>query len=145
MTKTEALAILAAIDQREIDGVNIEQGLQLAVNTYVDNLLSQNPNIKIPKLKWEFEKKSNNLITAFQHALKNKIKILNNKVVPKVIEEKEEDKTILSEVCKILKVTPQNLNHLLRNHKEIKVIEVSSRKRYLTKSEIEKLKKLGRK
>ena len=46
MTKTEALAILAAIHQREINGVNIEQGLQLAVNTYVDNLLSQNQNLK---------------------------------------------------------------------------------------------------
>ena len=145
MTKTEALAILAAIHQREINGVNIEQGLQLAVNTYVDNLLSQNQNLKIPTLKWEFEKKLNNLMTAFQHALKNKIKTINLKITPKVIETKEEDKFILSEVCKLLKMTPQNLNHLLRSHQEIKVIEVSARKRYLTKSEIEKLKKVGRK
>jgi hypothetical protein len=147
MTKTEALVILAAIQQREINGINIEQGLQLAVDSYIDNLLKENTTKTLRTIEWEFEKKLGNFETAFRHALKNKLKILRSKSDFKIIKTEiaNEEKYIISKVAEKLEMTPQNLNSILSNHPEIKVIEVSARKRYLTKSEIEKVKRVGRK
>lgn len=147
MTKTEAVNILAAIHQRDTEGYTVEQGLQLAVNSYIDDLVQHNPNLKLSNLQWDFDKKSNNLIKSFQQALRNKIKTINKKSTTSEIINvvKQEDRIILSEVCSMLEMTQQNLNHLLRTHTEINVITISPRKRYMVKSEIEKLKKIGKK
>lgn len=147
MTKTEAVNILAAIHQRDTEGYTVEQGLQLAVNSYIDDLVQHNPNLKLSNLQWDFDKKSNNLIKSFQQALRNKIKTINREITKREIpkEAPKEERIILSKVCKILDMSPQNLSHHLRNHPEINVIVVSPRKRYLTKSEIEKVRIIGKK
>jgi len=147
MTKAQAEAILNEIHIRDANKVHIEQGLQLAVDTYVENLLKKDPKLNWSTILHQFDRKTDNLTRAFLHAMRHKWKkirsIKENQAIPK--ETKTEEKFILSEVCKMLEMTPQNLNHLLRKHTDIKVIEVSARKRYMTKSEIAKVKKIGRK
>lgn len=146
MTRSQAQAILDEILVRDFTKRDVEQGLQLAVDHYVEEILKQHPRPKLNSVQWEFDKKSENLTRTFQQALRNKLKKIRSQKetqdIPK--EMVKEEKFILSEVCKMLEMTPQNLNHLLRNHTDIKVVEISSRKRYLTKSEIEKVKKIGR-
>src|SRR5579863_7533771 len=99
MTKIQAEAILNEIHLRSSDKVNIEQGVQLAVNNYVDNALKLNP-----KWTWgetrQFDKRSENMIKAFQHALRNKLKEIRIEKAAQSIPKQGvvEEKFILSEV-----------------------------------------------
>ena len=53
-----------------------------------------------------------------------------------------EEEYLIPECALKLNMTSQNLKAILRNHSEINVFQLSSRKRYLTKSQIEKIRNL---
>ena len=107
-------------------------------------LLKDNPKIKYKDLKSDTSRKTNNFIKPFEQAFNRKLTIIyeehdkNLDTKPKITEKQ----FLIKDAAEILDMTPQNLNHLLRVNSEINVIEISSRKRYLVESEIEKIRKL---
>lgn len=146
MTKDQAQLILDLIHVTEPfpESISVEKVIQSVIDKYIDNLLKDNPNQKYQDLKSLTNRKTNNFIKPFEQAFNRKLKIIfeeyiKNQSAKPIINEK---RFLIKDAAEILDMSPQNLNHLLRVNPEINVIEISSRKRYLVESEIEKLRKL---
>lgn len=144
MTKDQAQLILDLIHITEPwpESIKVEKVIQSVVDNYIDNLMKDNPKLKYKDLNSATSRKTKNFIRPFEIAFSRKLRVIldeYNKTLnaKPIINEK---RYIIKEVAEKLEMTPQNLNSILRNHPEIKVIEISSRKRYLTESEIEKVK-----
>lgn len=146
MTKDQAQLILDLIHVTEPfpESIKVEKAIQSVIDKYIDDLLKDNPKLKWKDLKSHTTRKTNNFIKPFEQAFNRKLKMIYEEHVknldakPKITEKQ----FLIKDAAEILDMTPQNLNHLLRVHPEIKVIEISSRKRYLVESEIEKIRKL---
>lgn len=124
--------------------ISVEKVVQSTVDRYIDNLIKNDPGIEYKTIKAHTERKTNNFIKQFEVAFKRKLKKLieEHYVIPEPKPVKEEIQHLIKDAAILLKMTPQNLNHLLRRHPEINVVEISPRKRYLTESEIDKIGKL---
>ncbi|NNE02571.1 MAG: hypothetical protein HKN52_05330 [Eudoraea sp.] len=146
MTKNEAQIIVDLIHKTEAfpESIVVKKEIQTVVDKYINSLLKHNPKINYSRLKSEVNRKTNNFIKPFDEAIKRKLRAVfqEHYVTPESKPESEEKRYLIKEVANLLEMTSQNLNRHLRNHPEINVIEISSRKRYLTESEIEKLKNL---
>ncbi|WP_242093153.1 hypothetical protein [Aestuariivivens sediminicola] len=145
MKKADVQLVVELIHSTEPfpESISVEKVVQSTVDKYIDNLIKNDPGIKYKTIKTHTERKTNNFIRQFEIAFQRKLKkLVQEYVIPETKPVKEEIQHLIKDAATLLKMTPQNLNHLLRRHPEINVIEVSSRKRYLTESEIDKIRKL---
>ncbi|WMI68806.1 MerR family transcriptional regulator [Mangrovimonas sp. YM274] len=148
MKKADAQLVIDLIHATEAypEFISVENVVQSTIDKYIDNLIKNKPEIKYKTIKTDTERKMNNFIRQFEVAFQKKLKKLGEEhhINPEPKPIKEEKQYLIKEASAILNMTPQNLNHLLRKHPEINIIEISSRKRYLTENELNKLKKINK-
>jgi len=145
MTKKEAQLVIDLVFKHERTAIFvIEKNVQNAVDTFMNNRKKLDSTMNYYQIKKEFELKSNSIVRMFQKAFLKKAKetVLKEIEAKKILGVVDEKKYLIPECAIKLNMTPQNLNAILRGHPEIEVIQLSARKRYLTKSQIEKIRKL---
>jgi hypothetical protein len=132
--------ILKAIDK---DDDTIERTLELAFEVYYRDLTENIDSKKLQKIEHEFTKKLDRLSWKIENAFRRIHKAnLNNLYKPKPTQVATNEKEyLITLVAKMLDMTPQNLNNHLRKRKDIIVREKTPRKRYISESELKKLKK----
>lgn len=146
MNRQQINTLLEILSGLEIGDNNVEQPLQTAMNNYYAILLNNREGKTISSIQQEFTKK----VDLLRWKLESAFRVLHSKEMAKmnrqnkVVSPINEKEYIIKDAAKKLKMTPQNLNEHLEKHKDIKVKTVSPRKRYLTETELNKLKqKLG--
>lgn len=144
MNRQQVNTLLEIIAGLEIGDNTVEQPLQTAMNEYYATLLKTREGKKISAIKQEFDKK----VDLLRWKLGSSFRVLHSKEMAKMNNRfndavpKNEKEYSIAEVAEKLKMTPQNINKHLEKHTEIKVKTVSPRKRYLTETELNKLKKI---
>jgi hypothetical protein len=128
----------------QIGDNKVEPTLQTAMNEFYETLIANREGNKRLSVVYEIEKKVELLSWKALQALRNKhkkemTKIEKNRNAPPPSNEKE---YTIAKVAKELKMTPQNLNKHLEKHPEVKVKTLSPRKRYITETELNRLKKI---
>jgi hypothetical protein len=140
MKKSEANQIIDLISNFTADRLEVSQGMQSAMNSFIDSYFKTNPAESPRDLQWKFEKQSNNFAKSFQQALRTKFKEMQVDVAansqPK--EQPKEKEFIIKEACEELGMTSQNLNTLIRKY-NIPVRHESARKKYINQSTLEKI------
>jgi hypothetical protein len=106
--------------------------------------LKANEGKPLPKIRFEFDKKAEllqwKLKSAFRQFHNEHIHTIEAERIVKSNPNEKEYTTV--EVAKLLNMTIQNLNDKLKKPNTIKLRVESPRKRYLSESEVAKLKKL---
>jgi hypothetical protein len=141
MKKSDANHIIGLINEFPKDKIEVSQGMQSAVNAFIESYIKQNKDWNLSTIKWEFDKKSNCLTKAFQQAVRNKTKEIGLKILDKrkVVELPKETEYLIKEASEKLNgMSVQNINKILKKYK-LPVREESARKRYVTDSTIEKI------
>ena len=144
MNREQSNNLLEVFSQVELEDNTVDKALASAMKAFYISLLKANDGKPLPIIRDEFDKKAELL----QWKLKSAYRISHNEHIQKKEAERivrvnpnEKEFTTL-EVAEQLKMTVQNLNKHLAKQKAVKVRVESPRKRYISESELEKLKKL---
>jgi hypothetical protein len=142
MNRQQVNTLLEILAGLEIGDNTVEHPLNTAMKEFYAALINNREGKSLPTVQREFDKKvdllSWKLGQAFRNAHKKELaKITEKQTAPPLKNEKEYS---IAKAAKDLKMTPQNLNKHLEKHSEIKVITISPRKRYITETELNKLK-----
>ena len=142
MTRTQANVIIEILSELTIGDKTIDQPLQTVMNAYYKELIKREGSKKTSEVKWEADKRIDLLHWKIEGAFR-KIHLAEVGRIGKAMEIKQpikEKEYLISKVAKDLNMSQQNLNQHLRNHPEVKVRTVTPRKRYLSESELNRLK-----
>jgi hypothetical protein len=144
MDRQQANNLLEIFAQLEIDDNTVDKALSSAMKTFYNSLLKANEGKPLPKIRFEFDKKAEllqwKLKSAFRQFHNEHIHTIEAERIVKSNPNEKEYTTV--EVAKLLNMTIQNLNDKLKKPNTIKLRVESPRKRYLSESEVAKLKKL---
>jgi hypothetical protein len=136
-TLTELLTNLVVGDN------TVDNQLQKEMNLYYKSLVTHKGKKTLPQVKFEFEKKCEllewKLKSAFRNAHLKEVNTIQNKTKTQPINEK---RYLTSTIAKEWNMSSQNFNRHLRENEDIKIESESNRKRYITETELTKLKKL---
>ena len=145
MTRAQANVLIEILSDLTIGDNTIDQPLQTVMDAYYRELIKDKGNKKTSQVKWEADKRIDLLHWKIEGAFR-KIHLAEAKRIGKAIEAKQpvnEREYLISEVAKKhLNMSQQNLNQHLRNHPDVKVRTVTPRKRYLSETELTKLKQI---
>jgi hypothetical protein len=144
MDRQQSNNLLEIVAQLEIGDNTVDRALATAMRTFYSSLLNANDGKSLPFIRDEFDKKAEllqwKLKSAFRKCHNEHIQKKEAERIVRVNPNEKEYTTV--EVAEMLKMTVQNLNKHLAKQKAVKVRVESPRKRYISESELEKLKKL---
>ncbi len=144
MNRHQVNTLLEILAGLHIGDNTVEQPLDTAMKEFYSALIANSGGKPLGNVKQEFEKKVDllrwKLCQAFQHSHKKQLALVKEKIEARPLK-KEAEFTIKAAAAK-LGMTPQNLNKHLENHPEVKVRTESPRKRYISESELTKLKNI---
>ena len=146
MTRQQANTLLDILAAMQIGDSTVEQTLQTAMKDFHQMVLANREDKTLAKVRSEFDKKVDllrwKLVSPFRECHKKEVEDIT--VRHKASALKTEKEFSIADVAQMLKMTSQNLNQHLRNNKDIMVRTETPRKRYITESELNRLKqKLG--
>jgi hypothetical protein len=144
MNRQQVNTLLEILAGLQIGDNTVEPTLQTAMNDFYKTLIANRNGKQLLSVKDEIENKVELLRWKVLQALRNKHKkemviIQKKRNAPPPKNEKE---YTIAKVAEILDMTPQNLNKHLERHPEVNVKTLSPRKRYITETELNKLKRI---
>ena len=146
MTRQQAETLLDILAAMQIGDKTVEQTLQTAMKDFHQIVLANRGDKTLAEMRNEFDKKVDllrwKLGSAYRECHKKEVE--DRTVRHQANAQKIETEFSIADVAEKLKMTSQNLNQHLRNNKDVIVRTESPRKRFITESELNKLKqKLG--
>lgn len=140
MKKTQANEIIGLISEFPPDEVMVSQGMQTAMNNFIDSYLKENPKTSSSTMIWDFDKRAKCFTKSFKQAMRVKLKEIHTestqKSVPVTPDEKE---YLIKEASEVLEgKSVQHINQLIKKY-NLPVRVESPRKRYITESTIKKI------
>ena len=142
MNRQQANTLLDILAAMQIGDNTVEQTLQTAMKDFHQGVLANRGDKTLAKLRNEFDKKVDllrwKLVSAYRECHKKEVEDIT--VRHQANAQKKEIEFSIADVAEKLKMTSQNLNQHLRNNKDVIVRTESPRKRYITESELNKLK-----
>jgi|SRR5690554_3001502 len=140
MKKTQANEIIGLISEFPSDELMVTQGMQSAMNNFIDSYLKENPKTSSSTMIWDFDKRAKNFTKSFKQAMRIKLKEMhmqsaqNIETIPN-----NEKEYLIKEASEMLGgKSQQHINQLIKKY-NLPVRVESPRKRYISESTIEKI------